>query len=111
MDCPKCNGDTAVSDTRGNWRRRKCKAEACGHRFYTTEIIVTERPDAKPKKAKVKAREMLVIGIMLNEGETDPKTVSKNPIVRAANARRALEDRRLADAVSYSEDSRRFGIR
>lgn len=111
MDCPKCNGVTAVIDTRGNWRRRSCKSAACGHRFYTTEIIVSERPDAKPKKAKIKPREKLLINVMSSEGETVPKTVSENAIVRAAKARRALEERRMSEVAPYSEHSRRFGIR
>lgn len=41
MKCPKCGHATGVIDTRNHeWRRRECKSEACGHRFYTQEVIV-----------------------------------------------------------------------
>ena len=41
MHCPKCKGDTAVTNTLHNddlnevYRRRKCKD--CGYSFYTVE--------------------------------------------------------------------------
>lgn len=37
MNCPLCSSDTAVIDSRGTRRRRKCKA--CGHRFSTREVL------------------------------------------------------------------------
>lgn len=40
MNCPKCNGETAVTDSRSRedivHRRRKCMV--CGYRFGTDEI-------------------------------------------------------------------------
>ncbi len=44
MQCPKCEADSRVSETRaisGNSRRRRhCNNVACGHRFTTIEAIV-----------------------------------------------------------------------
>lgn len=41
MNCPRCQAETTVSETRispaGMRRRRHC---ACGHRFTTIEVIV-----------------------------------------------------------------------
>ena len=46
MNCPICNGKTGVLRNIRNlkdeemYRRRECKS--CGHRFWTTEILVEE---------------------------------------------------------------------
>lgn len=41
MNCPKCGGATAVSNTVSDgekvYRQRTCKS--CGHSFYTTEAV------------------------------------------------------------------------
>lgn len=42
MQCPKCNSDTKVKDTRGTTRRRECLAATCRHRFYTEEHAVAK---------------------------------------------------------------------
>lgn len=45
MNCPRCNADSFVTETRavpaGLRRRRQC--DYCGHRFSTVEQIVPER--------------------------------------------------------------------
>lgn len=46
MQCPKCNGDVCVKDTRNIraskiFRLRVCKS--CKHQFFTKETIVTPK--------------------------------------------------------------------
>lgn len=52
MQCPKCNSDTKVKETRGVTRRRECLAVTCHHRFYTEEFAV--------EKVGIRARGMPV---------------------------------------------------
>ncbi|WP_445343888.1 NrdR family transcriptional regulator [Caballeronia fortuita] len=49
MLCPKCGIKTRVLDSRdyGQRRRRQCMNSACGHRFATTEIVVSEKAEGK----------------------------------------------------------------
>lgn len=49
MECPKCESDTYVIDSRKfagtTYRRRKCKE--CGHKFYTSEEILENEQDIR----------------------------------------------------------------
>jgi transcriptional regulator NrdR family protein len=42
IPCPKCGGDTSVSETRGDRRRRICKDFSCGGRLTTREMPVDD---------------------------------------------------------------------
>jgi len=39
IPCPKCGGDTKVSETRGNRRRRICADYTCNARITTREVL------------------------------------------------------------------------
>lgn len=90
MNCPICSADTAVIDSRGTRRRRKCKA--CGHRFSTLEVLadsITEperpaKPPARPRAAiKLRPRPM-------------PLPTAERTISTRERIERLREERRLA---------------
>ena len=42
MKCQRCNGGSRVLETREPKRRRVCSNDACGHRWSTVEVSLTE---------------------------------------------------------------------
>ena len=47
IPCPKCGGDTAVKETRGDRRRRWCRDLSCGGKLTTKEIPMVDLQMAK----------------------------------------------------------------
>lgn len=105
MLCPKCNTKTRVTDSRCEiMRRRKCLNDKCGHTFNTKETIFNGSVYGKPKR-NVKPDEKLLIRVMSSEEEAP----QKSPLVRAAEARHAVEDMR--ERATYTPPARNFGLR
>lgn len=92
MNCPECNADTRVVDSRGVRRRRVCKV--CGCRFSTEEVLtVIGRKKVKPEPSQSVAAPP--------PPKPKPEKKKKFSVQKAASARRRLEDMR---DLSYLDD-------
>lgn len=85
MNCPECNADTKVIDSRpiegGVRRRRACKA--CGCRFSTEEVLVGKKSRSVQPEPSQKVVEAT---------KTKPKaTAKKFSVKKSAEARRRIE--------------------
>lgn len=114
MNCPKCDGDTQVLDSRSYWRRRKCLN--CSHRFNTIEsiteigyksvlkqasdefIVVKKQTIDKPVQKSVKPK----------VPKNNNQNITVSAVKRSADARRRVEDllekRRLDSLNDYFLD-------
>lgn len=79
MNCPECDGNTKVVETRGTRRRRECLC--CKTRFTTEETIVVKARQPREKVAIKKAADL-------------PAVMTKQKA--KMQARRALEEKKLA---------------
>jgi hypothetical protein len=104
MNCPECNGKTAVVDRRGVKRRRKCLS--CDHRFSTFEVLLDPRGEpivAQNGIAEVK------LDAPKPRPKKEPKPEMKMSVVKAnASARRKIEElrelRELRELSDYDDD-------
>ena len=105
MNCPKCDGDTKVIDSRNVRRRRECLV--CEHRFTTVEILASEFKKTKklqeqPEKIKKLQEQPEKIK---NIAPKNKNPVSKVALKSNADARRRIEDlreqRRMRDDFDY----------
>lgn len=91
MECPKCQGDTSVKETRGVVRRRLCKR--CGLRFYTAEVLASAiEAENQARAALAEVRKASVERVAVARRARVPDE-PKKAAVRLA-ARREIEDRR-----------------
>lgn len=88
MNCPECNADTKVIDSRpieGGVRRRRC-CKACGCRFSTEEVLVGQKPrSAQPEPSQK------VVEAPKPKAPKPKATAKKFSAKKAADARRRIE--------------------
>lgn len=94
MNCIKCDGETAVIDSRSTRRRRQCKD--CGTRFSTLEILA-EEVEAARSVAQIAPKPKL-------KRKPRPSKKAAPTKVQRGEARRRIEDR-ITDADLWAEET------
>lgn len=94
MNCPKCNAESSVIETRNVRRRRECVS--CKHRFSTLEVLAERglRLKAKKVEAPVVPKAAPKPRVRRPVVKEAPEVVATSAIKRAADARRKLEEMR-----------------
>lgn len=88
MNCPKCNGKTAVVDRRKERRRRECLA--CQHRFSTLEVLAESIQ--KPVKTQQVPRPTAQGTIHEKPKKPKQETIKISDVRSATIARRRIEE-------------------
>lgn len=109
--CPKCGGETGVTDSRGVSdpvrpirRRRKC--ERCAHRFTTVEVLTM--PDFKELLRTVRLASSAIEKSLKALGYPQQK-IPRNRVIWTAEMEATLIDMRR-QGMTYLDCSDRIGV-